>query len=132
MTDMLDKLGPLAALAGAWQGEKGDDTAPDDDRVSVEHNLYRETISFTSIGEVNNHEQSLFGLRYAAMAWRIGADESFHEEVGYWLWDAASQQVMKSFSVPRGYAVLAGGTAAADADSFHMAASIESETYGIS
>jgi hypothetical protein len=132
MTDNLDKLGPLAVFAGVWQGEKGDDKAPDDDRISVEHNLYRETMSFEPIGEVNNHEQSLFGLRYAMMAWRLDAEEPFHEEVGYWLWDAANGQVMKGFNVPRGYAVLAGGTAAADADSFEMAASVESETYGIS
>lgn len=131
MSDILDELGPLAALVGSWQGEQGDDKAPDDDRVSVEHNLYRETMTFTPTGEVNNHEQSLFGLRYATMVWRLDADSAFHEEVGYWLWDAENRQIMKAFSVPRGYTALAGGTADADATSFELAASVDSESYGI-
>jgi hypothetical protein len=131
MDDNIKNLGPLAALAGVWEGDKGDDKAPDDDRVSVEHNLFRERMTFEPIGEVNNHEQSLYGLRYATMAWRIGVDTSFHEEVGYWLWDADNRQVIKSFIVPRGNTVMAGGTAAADAKNFEMVAEVGSETYGV-
>jgi hypothetical protein len=131
MNDDIKNLGPLATLAGIWEGDKGDDKAPDDDRVSVEHNLFRERMTLEPIGEVNNHEQSLYGLRYSTMAWRIGAEGSFHEEVGYWLWDAANKQVIKSFVVPRGYTVMAGGTAEADASSFEMVAELGSETYGI-
>jgi hypothetical protein len=129
--DEIKNLGPLAALAGVWEGDKGDDKAPDDDRVSVEHNLFRERMTFEPIGEVNNHEQSLYGLRYATQAWRIGADDTFHEEVGYWLWDAANNQVIRCFIVPRGITVMAGGTAEADATSFEMIAEVGSETYGI-
>jgi hypothetical protein len=129
--DDIKNLGPLAALAGVWEGDKGDDKAPDDDRVSVENNLFRERMTFEPIGEVNNHEQSLYGLRYATQAWRIGADNTFHEEVGYWLWDAANKQVIRCFIVPRGNTVMAGGTAEADATSFEMIAEVGSETYGI-
>jgi hypothetical protein len=32
---------------------------------------------------VNNHEQQLYGLRYATMAWRLGEDAAFHEDAGY-------------------------------------------------
>jgi hypothetical protein len=131
MNSDIEMLGPLAALAGIWEGDKGDDIAPDDDRVSKENNLFRERITLEPIGEVNNHEQSLYGLRYSTMAWRLGADEAFHEEVGYWLWDAANKQVIKSFIVPRGNTVMAGGTAEADAKSFEMVAELGSETYGI-
>ncbi|MDP6437031.1 MAG: heme-binding beta-barrel domain-containing protein [Gammaproteobacteria bacterium] len=131
MNENVEKLGPLAVLAGVWQGAEGDDAAPDDDRVSIEKNLYRETLSLEPIGEINNHEQSLYGLRYTTMAWRLGAEDAFHEEVGYWLWDAANRQVMKGFCVPRGNSVLAGGTADADAQSFKMVAKLGSETYGI-
>lgn len=131
MNSELQKLGPLATLAGVWEGDKGDDLAPDDDRVSVENNKYRERITFEPIGEVTNHEQSLYGLRYTCMAWRHGADNAFHEEVGYWLWDAANRQVIKSFVVPRGYTVMAGGTAEADARTYTMVAELGSETYGI-
>ena len=131
MDDDIRNLGPLATLAGVWEGDKGDDKAPDDDRVSVEHNLFRERMTFEPIGEVNNHEQTLYGLRYATMAWRIGAEGSFHEEVGYWLWDAANKQVIRCFIVPRGNTVMAGGTAEADAKMFEMTAEVGSETYGI-
>jgi hypothetical protein len=131
MNPDIENLGPLAALAGTWEGDKGDDIAPDDDRVSVENNKYHERIVLEPIGEVNNHEQSLYGLRYSTMVWRLGAENSFHEEVGYWLWDAANKQVIKSFIVPRGYTVMAGGTAEADAKSFSMVAEPGSETYGI-
>lgn len=83
MTDEnIEKLGPLAPFAGVWEGMKGVDLAPDDDRVSVERNEYREHIVLEPIGAVDNHEQRLYGLRYAKTAWRLDADEPFHEEVG--------------------------------------------------
>jgi len=131
MDDDIKNLGPLATLAGVWEGDKGDDKAPDDDRTRVEHNLFRERMTFEPIGEVNNHEQTLYGLRYATMAWRIGADGPFHEEVGYWLWDADNKQVIRCFIVPRGNTVMAGGTAEPDAKSFELRAEVGSETYGI-
>jgi len=129
--DPILNLGPLATLAGVWEGSKGADESPDEDRAQVGRNQFRERITLEPIGEVNNHEQSLFGLRYATVASRLGAEGSFHEEVGYWLWDAANQQVMRCFTVPRGNSVLAGGTAAPDATSFEMVAEVGSETYGI-
>lgn len=127
----LDKnYGPLAWLIGTWEGDKGDDIAPGDDR-GTENNLFRERIVFTPIGMVNNHEQTLYGLRYSTTAWRIGIADSFHEEVGYWLWDQVSQQIMKSFIVPRGVTVLAGGTSDRNAKNFTMQAKLGSPTYGI-
>lgn len=128
MTD--NKLGPLAVLAGNWEGERGTDIAPGAD-LGVMETPFRERMVFEPIGEVTNHQQSLYGLRYATTVWPVGKDEPFHEEVGYWLWDAANQQVMRSFTVPRGYTVLAGGTANADASRFQVAADLGSETYGI-
>jgi len=124
-------LGPLAAFAGVWEGDKGKDESPDDDRVSIEHNAFRERIVLDPIGLVENHEQSLYGLRYAKTAWRIGVEDSFHEEVGYWLWDARAKQVMLTFIVPRGVTVLAGGTVEPDATSMKLSAEVGSEVFGI-
>jgi hypothetical protein len=129
--DLLGNLGPLAALAGTWEGEKGLDKAPDDDRTGVETNHYRERMTFVPFGPTYNHEQCLYGLRYTTTAWRIGEDESFHEEVGYWLWDAQERQVLRSFMVPRGVTVLAGGTVEPNATTWSLAADAGSETYGI-
>ena len=124
------ELGPLAALEGTWEGGKGDDTAPSDDR-GTEKNLFRERITFEPIPTVQNHEQTLHGLRYMTTAWRIGEPDAFHQEVGYWLWDPKARQVMRCFIVPRGVTVIAGGTVEANARSFSLSADVGSPTYGI-
>ena len=125
-------LGPLAFLAGIWEGDKGDDRAPSDDR-GVENNKFREQMEFVPLNEVKNHEQSLFGLRYRTTAWVIGQSTPFHEEVGYWLWDAKNKQILRSFMVPRGVTVLAGGTVRdfKKSKGFKMQAKLGSKTYGI-
>ena len=129
--EILSKLGPLAPLAGVWEGDQGDDTAPADDR-GTEKNVFIERLTLTPFGPVNNHEQQLYGLRYATVATRKGDSDPFHEETGYWLWDAKEKQVLRCFLVPRGVAVLAGGTVEPDARSFFLSAEVGSSTYGIS
>ena len=131
MTERMKQWGPLAALAGVWEGSDGVDVAPSASRGQLE-TPFRERIVFEAFGPVDNHEQQLFGLRYSTTAYRIGEDEAFHEELGYWLWDAAEGQVTRCFVVPRGITVLAGGDADASATSFSLAADVGSETYGIS
>ncbi|PIQ96592.1 MAG: FABP family protein [Nitrospinae bacterium CG11_big_fil_rev_8_21_14_0_20_56_8] len=128
--EILGNLGPLRKLAGIWEGDRGDDTAPSDDR-GTETNKFRERITFDPMGPVNNHEQSLYGLRYATMAWRLGEPDPFHEEVGYWLWDGSQKQVFRCFIVPRGITVLAGGKVEPDAKSFRLTAEVGSDIYGI-
>ncbi|GJL50535.1 MAG: hypothetical protein NPIRA01_17620 [Nitrospirales bacterium] len=78
-----------------------------------------------------NGIQTLNALRYRTTAWPMGLESPFHEEVGYWLWDAAAKQVLRCFIVPRGIAVNAGGTAEANTKSFTMTAEAGSETYGV-
>jgi len=129
-SNLLD-YGPLALLAGIWEGQTGEDLAPDDSRVGVEKNNYRERLVLHPIGRIDNHDQKLYGLRYSTMAWRIGEKDSFHEEVGYWLWDSQRQIVMRSFIVPRGVTVLAGGLVEPSALSFSLSASLGSPTFGI-
>jgi hypothetical protein len=68
MTGAENQLGPLSSLLGVWEGEKGSDSAPDDDRGQVQHNRYRERMTFDPTGLVENHDQQLFGLRYATTA----------------------------------------------------------------
>ncbi len=123
-------LGPLGPLAGTWEGDKGADVAPSDTRATA-HSKFREHMVFDPIGRVDNHEQVLYGLRYATKAWRLGEENPFHEEVGYWMWDAANKQVLRCFLVPRGISVIAGGTVEADAKVFELAAEYGSSIYGI-
>lgn len=126
-----EELGPLSGLVGTWEGDRGADVAPDDDPAKTELNHYRERLTFEPTGLVENHEQQLYGLRYATMACRLGEPDPFHEELGYWMWDGAAKQVMRCFMIPRGVTVLAGGTVEPDARSFELAAEVGSETYGI-
>ncbi len=131
MNDETRALGPLKFLAGVWEGSKGNDRAPADDPAQMAVSEFRERITFEPIGEVANHAQKLYGLRYATVACRLGDEDPFHEEVGYWLWDPEDKQVLRCFIVPRGVSVIAGGTAAEDATSFDLEANLGSETYGI-
>ncbi len=127
-------LGPLGPLLGVWEGEKGTDLAPSDDAETdrqLATSKYRERMVFEPTGLVENHEQRMFGLRYATRAWRIGAPDPFHEEVGYWLWDPAAKLIIRSFMPPRGLAVLAGGHAEPDARELSLAAEAGSEVFGI-
>ncbi len=127
-------LGPLAPLLGIWEGDKGEDLAPSDKAEGNRDpatSKYRERMVFEATGRVDNHEQQLFGLRYSTKAWRMGAPDPFHEEVGYWLWDPATKLVVRCFMPPRGMTILAGGNAEPDAREFSLEATSGSESFGI-
>ena len=127
-------LGPLGPLQGVWEGDKGTDLAPSDEPETDRQpttSPYRERMVFEPTGAVDNHEQTLFGLRYSTEAWRLSTGASFHEEVGYWMWDAASNLVIRTFLPPRGMTVLAGGTVEAAARAFSLEAKAGSEIFGI-
>ena len=107
MTNPID-YGPLTALIGTWRGDKGVDVAPDPD--GVETNPYFETITFAPSGDVTNaNRQVLVGLRYHQSVSRKSNQQVFHDQVGYWIWDAATGRVMESLLIPRGVGLLAGG-----------------------
>jgi len=125
--------GPLRFYIGKWvsDGYLGENIALDSDR-KIENTKYRQEMIFEPIGDVENHEQLLYALRYHTKAWEEGDDENpFHEEVGYFIWDKANRQVMKSFIVPRGISVNAGGEADINATDFSVTAKLGSNTYGI-
>jgi hypothetical protein len=63
--------------------------------------------------------------------WRKSEDDPFHTEVGYWLWDGATGEVMRGFVVPRGITVLAGGTTTADSKEFSLSARPGDPNYSI-
>jgi hypothetical protein len=128
--ELRDALGPLTDLVGIWEGDKGDDIAPSDDR-GTENNKYRERITFERISPVQNHEQNLHVLRYSTFAWRLGEKNPFHEELGYWSWEPATSEVMRSFLIPRGIALIAGGKADRMASEFRLEARSGSCTFGI-
>ena len=129
---MSEQYGPLAYFIGNWKsdGWTGENQAPDPNR-ETENTKFRQEMTFDPIGDVNNHEQKLYALRYSTVAWEEGDDDPFHEEVGYLIWDKDNKQVLKSFIVPRGIAVNAGGTTEEDAKEIFVTADLGSPTYGI-
>jgi hypothetical protein len=128
---MSDEWGPLGRLAGEWQGEGGLDTAYSHAKHGVLATPFLEKLTFKPFGPVENGRQSLYGLDYKSAMWRGDEDNPFHTEVGYWLWDGATGEIMRGFIVPRGIAVLAGGTAGADATEFTLTAAAGEPQYSI-
>ena len=128
-SNLLPHLGPLAVLVGIWEGKEGVDIAPAKEGLKETH--FRERMTFEPIGPVVNGPQTLYGLRYSTVAWPLIQEQPFHEEVGYWLWDAERKQVMRCFIVPRGVVVNAGGISEPDAKELRMTAEAGSGVYGI-
>ena len=128
---MADEWGPLGALVGDWEAEGGLDTAYSHSQEKVLGTPYLERVSFKPFGPVDNGRQHLYGLDYKTAMWRGSEENPFHTEVGYWLWDGATGEVLRGFVVPRGITVLAGGTAAADAKEFTLTAEPGDRNYNI-
>jgi hypothetical protein len=128
-----DWWGPLAALAGTWEGDEGVDVSYHNVEGQVAETPYVEKVELKPFGPVDNGRQCLYGLDYRMAAWRKGEEDQnpFHTEVGYWLWDAARSEIYRCVMVPRGTLVLAGGTAEADATTFTLRAELGSTTYGL-
>ena len=129
---MDDEWGPLGALAGEWESDKGGlDTAFSHSEGKVLDSPYLEKCTMKPFGPVDNGDQHLYGLDYKSAMWRGDEENPFHTEVGYWLWDPATGEVMKGFVVPRGITALAGGVAVADATEFTLKAALGDAQYGI-
>jgi hypothetical protein len=124
--------GPLAGLIGTWEsGYDGLDVSFHNDSGKVGETPFRERTSFVPFGPVENGERTLFGLDYRTSVWREGDDGPFHTEVGYWMWDATNQQVMRCFTSPLAVTLIAGATVQPSATTFRLEAVLGSNTYGI-
>ncbi len=102
--------GPLYLLPGTWKGEKGMDVAPESDG-SIEENPFNEEILFEAIGNATNAgKQNLAVVRYHQKVYRRSNNTQFHDQLGYWIWDAAANTVMQTISIPRAVTLVAGGS----------------------
>jgi hypothetical protein len=127
--DTLANLGPLAPMAGVWIGERGVDINPKAD--GPQKRVFIERIDMQPIDAQTNGPQLLYGLRYHIRIVEPDKVETFHDQVGYWLWEPATGTVMQTLSIPRGQTALASGHAAADAKTFTVEAVRGSTTNGI-
>jgi hypothetical protein len=125
----LNNLGPLARMAGIWTGERGLDIKPKADGPRKQ--AYVERIELQPIDPVTNGPQLFYGLRYLIIVNKPDQPKTYHEQVGYWLWEPATSTVIQTLAIPRGQIAMAAGVVAADAREFELIALRESETYGI-
>ncbi len=127
--DTLANLGPLSAMAGIWEGKRGIDIKPKAEGPKTQ--AFVERIELQPIDPQTNGPQLLYGLRYATHVTKPGQVKTYHDQVGYWLWEPASETVMHSLTIPRGQTVLAAGKASADAKQFTLIATRGDTDYGI-
>ena len=127
--DTLANLGPLRRLAGIWEGRKGVDLNPKAD--GPEQREFLERIEMQPIDPQANGPQLFYGLRYHVHINTAEEDITFHDQVGYWLWEPATGLVLQTLAIPRGQVALSSGHAAADAAGLTIRAERGQTEYGI-
>jgi len=127
--DTLANLGPLRRLAGVWQADKGVDVNPKGE--GPERRVFREHVRMDPIDAQTNGPQLFYGLRYHIHINTPEEDITFHDQIGYWLWEPATGLVMQSVTIPRGQALLAAGRAKPDDNKISVAAKRGDTRYGI-
>jgi hypothetical protein len=127
--DTLPNLGPLRALAGVWTGTTGVDTHPA--VGGTETNQYVERIELQPIDAQTNGPQLLYGLRYHTHIVKPGEVQTFHDQIGYWLWEPATGAILMTLAIPRGQVAMAVGKAHVDDTTFTVEAVRGSTTNGI-
>ena len=126
--DALRNLGPLAPLAGVWEGERGVDVHLSADGPKEE--AFVERYDLQPLDPQLNGPQLLYGLRYWTFVLRPHRPSTFHDQVGYWLWEPATGTILQTLTIPRGQIAMAIGRAAADARSFELECRFGSPTNG--
>ncbi len=107
--------GPLARLAGIWEGNEGEDVAFSNEKGEIGVTPYREHTEFKPFGPVENGVQTLLRASTtgsAALAPGGKEENPFHTEALATLamWDAHRQSGHAScFLIPRGSALIARG-----------------------
>ena len=125
----LANLGPLRPMAGVWTSDIGVDDHPVVD--GADENRYVERMELQPIDRQTNGPQLFYGLRYHTHIVKRGEVETFHDQVGYWLWEPETKTVIMTLAIPRAQVALAGGTAEPDAKEFELHAERGSTTFGI-
>jgi hypothetical protein len=128
-SDTLAKLGPLRRLAGIWEGRKGIDVNPKAD--GPERREYLERIELQPIDAQANGPQLFYGLRYHIHILATDEDATFHDQVGYWLWEPATGLILQTVAIPRGQVAIASGQAAIGDDVLRVSARRGETEYGI-
>ena len=107
--DTIANLGPLRPMAGIFEGRSGSDDHPVAE--GGENEAYTERYVAQPIDFQTNGPQLFYGLRYHTHINSPTEDGTFHDQVGYWLWEPMAEQIIYTLAIPRGQALLAVGPA---------------------
>lgn len=127
--DTLANLGPLRPMAGVWRGSRGLDINPKAD--GPEKQAFIENIELQPIDPQTNGPQLYYGLRYHTHITKPGQIETYHDQVGYWLWEPATGALIHTLTIPRGMVTMASGRAEPDARTFELLATHADQHFGI-
>jgi len=127
--DTLKNLGPLTGMAGIWQGTRGLDVKPKAEGAKKQ--TFVERIELQPIDPQTNGPQLFYGLRYHTHIVKPDQVKTYHDQVGYWLWEPATGTVIHTLTIPRAQVVMAAGKAAADSREFELVATKGDASYGI-
>ena len=125
----LRNLGPLRAMAGVWEGHRGLDVKPKAEGPKKQ--AYVEHIALQPIDPQTNGPQLLYGLRYHTFITKPDQVKTYHDQVGYWLWEPATETIIHTLTIPRGQVVMASGKAKPDAKEFEVVATHVDPHFGI-
>lgn len=126
----LANLGPFTGMAGIWTGKRGLDINPKAD--GPEKQAFIEHMECQPIDAQTNGPQLFYGLRYHTRIVKPDDPETFHDQVGYWLWEPATGNIIQTLTIPRGQTAMATGNTTADATTFTLKAVRGSTVNGIS
>jgi hypothetical protein len=127
--DTLSNLGPLRTMAGIWRSADGVDEHPVAEGAKTQ--VFVDRIELQPIDPQTNGPQLFYGLRYHQHIVKPGEVETFHDQIGYWLWEPATGAVIQTLAIPRGQIAMAVGKASPDATEFELSATRGSTINGI-
>jgi hypothetical protein len=127
--DTLANLGPLRGLAGIWQGTRGLDVKPKAEGPKKQ--AFVERIELQPIDPQTNGPQLFYGLRYHVHVTKPDQVKTYHDQVGYWLWEPATGVIIQTLAIPRAQTALAVGKANRDDTRFELVATRGPTDYGI-
>ena len=126
----LENLGPLTGMAGIWEGVRGLDVKPKAEGPKKQ--AYVERIELQPIDPQTNGPQLFYGLRYHTHITKPDQVKTYHDQVGYWLWEPANGNLIHTLTLPRGMITMASGNALSDAKQFELHARENDPSAGIS
>ena len=114
----LENLGPLTGMAGIWEGIRGMDVKPK--AQGPKQQAYVERIELQPIDPQTNGPQLFYGLRYHTHITKPDQVKMYHDQVGYWLWEPANDNLIHTLTIPRGMITMAAGKAKASDKQFEL------------